>query len=116
MHYWGDDWEHWGELYSAIVYFNKMYHRITGVYPITKEKYGSMRFECTYAWIDSEQRCKVFKLLIRKMITKFPNVRAEICDDAQLILDDLYFEGWCAGIAYAANGSYWRSDKRPMGV
>lgn len=115
-HYWGDDWEHWDELYTAIDYFNKIYQRVAGKRPITKEKYGSIRFEFVSSWLKSESDAKAFKHIIRKIVTKFPNVRAEICHDAGLILDDEFFNGWCAGIAYISDGSYWRSNDRPKGV
>jgi len=116
VHEWGDDWEHWDELYNAIEYFNRVYERVTGNCPITKEKYGTMRFEMTPAWIKSDSDVRAFKHILQRMVKKFPNVTGEIFHDASHVKDDPYFEGWCSGVAYKSNGFYWVSNDRPKGV
>lgn len=115
-HCWGDGWEHWNELYKAERYFNKFYEKCTGKYPMTKEKYGTMRFEYIYLWIESEEHCRIFKEGVRRTIKKFPHVAGEVVSDASHVLNDEYFNGWCNGVSYITTGSYWSSDKRPNGV
>lgn len=116
MHYWGDDWPYWDDLYEAQEYFINLYQRCTGKYPHTKEKYGTIRFEATFIWITTDEHVRIFREAIRRTVKKFPNVAGEICSSAGHVLIDKYFTGWCAGVTFQANGSYWISDKRPRGV
>lgn len=116
MHMWNDDWKHWDDLYKAQNYFCKFYEKCTGKYAMTKEKYGTIRFEFTYMWIENAEHCRIFREGIMRTVKKFPNVAGELCSDAGHTLEDDFFSGWCAGVAFASNGSYWSSDKRPKGV
>lgn len=115
-HIWGDDWAHWDELYTAEKWMVKLYERITHKYMVTKEKYGTIRYEHAFGWLTSEEDIRIFKLVIRKAVKKFPNVAGEIVADIWLPIDDPYFEGWCAGITWVTCGSYWSSNDRPKGV
>ena len=115
-HYWGDDWEHWDELYKAEKWIVKFYEKVTGKYMITKEKYGTIRFEFEYKWITNEHEKNMFKETIRRAVKRFKNVAGEITNDAGHVLDDEFFAGWCQGISFYTTGSYWISDKRPRGV
>ena len=123
-HIWGDDWEHWDTLYKAQHWFIKLYERVTGKYPQTKEKYGTIRYEYEYLWLivtDDEgevvqDNSAYFKEIIRRTVKKFPEVAAELVADAGYMLNDEYFEGWCNGIMFVKGGSYWSSTKRPRGV
>lgn len=44
-HLWGDDWEHWNDLYKAETWIRKYVKRHSLCRIISKEKYGSIRFE-----------------------------------------------------------------------
>jgi len=116
MHNWNDNWPYWDELYRAEKFFNNLYERCTYLRPVTKEKYGTIRYGHTMSWINCQDHCRIFREVIRRTVKKFPNVAAEICDNARHVLYDDYFEGWCAGVVFKANGAYWVSDKRPNGV
>lgn len=116
MHSWGDDWPHWPDLYKAQEYFRNLYERCTGKRPITKEKYGTIRYEWVELWIKKEDHLRIFREVIRRTVKKFPKVAGEICSDAGHVLVDEYFQGWCAGVCYQANKSYWSSTERPNGV
>lgn len=116
MHNWHDSWPHWGILYNAQYYFGELYYRCTKKRPITKEKWGSIRYEFDWTWITSEKEAQVFRECLRRTIRKYPQVAAEIVLDAGHVLQDDYFEGWCNGVATLARNTYWCSDKRPNGV
>lgn len=116
MHEWGDDWPYWNTLYKAQKYFTKFYFKCAGHYPWTKEKYGTIRYEHTFGWITSHREAFIFREAIRRAVKKFPEVAAEVAEGAGHVLDDEYFFGWCSGVAYQANKSYWSSKERPNGV
>ena len=115
MHCWGDEWPWWDELYKAEKYFCDFFEKCTGKRPCTKEKYGTIRYEVTWNWIENEEHCRIYKEAIRRTITKFPKVAGEVCMDAGILRDE-YFEGWCAGVVYQSTKSFWSSTKRPKGV
>ncbi len=115
-HSWGDSWPHWDDLYKAQSYFIKLFERTAKKYPHTKEKWGTIRFEATYRWIETLEDVRLFKECIRRTIKKYPQVAGEIASNAGHVLDDEYFEGWCNGVLSLARGSYWSSTKRPNGV
>lgn len=116
MHSWGDDWPHWAALYKAQEYFADLYERCTGLRPRTKEKWGTLRYEAVYRWIENEEHARLFRECIMRTIKKYPSVAGEVCSDAAHIINDDYFNGWCSGITFQTTGSYWSSDKRPKGV
>lgn len=45
MHTWYDDWKHWDKLYEAQNFIVKYVGRRTGCYLMSKEKWGSLRYE-----------------------------------------------------------------------
>lgn len=47
MHYWGDDWfnKYGGDLYKAERYIYKYVRKTTGCIVVSKEKYGTIRYE-----------------------------------------------------------------------
>jgi len=45
-HSWGDDWEHWSDLYEAERYIAKYVRRWSRCLLISKEKYGTLRYQC----------------------------------------------------------------------
>jgi len=45
MHQWGDDWEHWDELYATEQKIRKTVWFWTRCRLISKEKYGTIRYE-----------------------------------------------------------------------
>lgn len=116
MYNWSGDWPYWDELYNAQEYFTKLYERCAKKYPHTKEKYGTIRYEYTYLWIENPEHGRLFRECIMRTVKKFPNVAGEVCSDAGLVLENDYFQGWCAGVTFHACGSYWSSNKRPRGV
>lgn len=116
MHSWGDSWEHWDTLYKAEHFLNVFYYKCTKKNMWIKEKWGTIRFEYESKWLENERDFKIFKESIRRTVKKYPEVAGEVCSSAGHVLDDPYFEGWCAGICFKANGSYWKSKDRPRGV
>jgi len=115
-HDWGDEEFDWNSLYKAQSWFVKLYEKVAGKYPMTKEKYGTIRFEYTYLWIENEHHFKMFKECVRRTVKRFPQVAGEFASDAGHVVNDEYFNGWCAGVTFLSTGSYWSSDDRPKGV
>lgn len=102
MHYWGDDWEYWGELYEAQNYIYDYVKRWSGCSLYSKEKYGTIRYEHLFVpytgiyyrgivqkywqesfivriWYKWGRRC-MFKAVI-KACEKYPNTREELLHD-----------------------------------
>ena len=44
-HIWGDDWPHWNDLYAAEDYIYKLVKLFTRCTLVSKEKYGTIRYE-----------------------------------------------------------------------
>jgi len=44
-HFWGDSWTHWEDLEKAETYIHNEVYRKTRCYLISKEKYGSIRYQ-----------------------------------------------------------------------
>ncbi len=93
-HEWGDDWPYWNELYKAEQYIVKMVYRLSLCRLSSKEKYGTIRYEflTTPVNYDNILYCYwrrygewVLKGVVRRASKKFPNVSAEILDDAEYI-------------------------------
>lgn len=116
MHSWGDEWEGWDTLYKAEKWMRTFYKKCTGKYMMSKEKWGTIRYEFTSMWIESEMDCFIFREMIRRAIKKFPTIAREIVSDAGHTLNDEYFDGWCNGVSAVTGDSYWSSKKRPNGV
>ena len=47
-HYWGDDWEHWDELYEAERFISAYVYKWSWCRLHSKEKWGELRYE--YIW------------------------------------------------------------------
>jgi len=45
IHYWGDDWPHWNELYEAGNYIHNFVYKYSRCRLVYKEKYGTLRYE-----------------------------------------------------------------------
>lgn len=45
MHSWGDDWEHWDDLYEAQIYVFNYVYKYSWVYVDMKEKWGTTRYQ-----------------------------------------------------------------------
>ena len=116
-HMWGDDWAGWLEIHKAQNWVEKFFKRCTGKTLHSKEKYGTIRYEATYLWLGNENDVKIFKRALQRAVIKFPVVAGELVSYAQTIFDDdEFFSGWCAGISWVCNKSYWSSNKRPRGI
>ena len=113
-HCWGDDWEHWAELCKAESWICKMFERIRHKHIYSKEKYGTIRYEYTWMWLENDDDWLVFKKIIRKAVRKFPNVAGEIVDDLAGLASG-YFGAWCAGVLWVTSGNCWRNNKGVKG-
>ncbi len=111
-HEWGDEWEHWDELYKAQRWMNDIFERCRKKYMHSKEKYGTIRYEYTYLWLENDEDWLTFKKIIRRAVRKFPNVAGEVVNELSSgMVADEYFHAWCAGINYYTTGSCWADVK-----
>ncbi len=112
-HEWGDDnWAHWVELYKAECWINAIFERCRKKHMHSKEKYGTIRYEYTYLWLENDEDWLTFKKIIRRAVRKFPNVAGEVVNELSSgVVADEYFQAWCAGINYYTTGSCWTGVK-----
>lgn len=105
------------DLYNAQDYMYKLYFRCTKQHMHTKEKYGTIRYEYTWSWIEGNTHASLFKRIIQRAVKKYPQAASAIVSDAGSVLNDEYFAGWCQGVHFLATGEKgWISDRRPYGV
>lgn len=85
-HTWGDAWfqAHGEELNKAMNYIYKFHKRATGKHICMKEKYGTIRYEFEWAWL---KNFPVFLEILIRATKKYPNVTAEIVEDAEFLLE-----------------------------
>lgn len=85
MHYWGDGFDFDG-LYKA----EKMIWRLSrmiGLFPLTKEKYGTIRYELLPLWGFSDNKVlrriqmHLFRLIVKATVIRFPKFKKEILED-----------------------------------
>lgn len=99
------------ELIEAQAYIAKTFKRLTGNYCYIKEKYGTLRYEHTYTWLDTAEDFIIFTKIIKKAVRKFPLAAGAIVDDLVGVMHQEYDAGWCAGVLYASGGGEWVSSK-----
>lgn len=98
-HLWGSEDVDWTMLYEAEQYITGMYRRITGRHPLTKEKYGTIRYEMLSLWIQNDKEMETFLKILLRATHKFPKVRGEILDDIIMEINphESAFCAYCAG-------------------
>lgn len=110
-HNWGDESFNWAQLYLAESYISDLYYRITKRRPITKEKYGTIRYEWMALWITNEQEFLIFMKIIKRTIRKFPTLAGEIVNDLVPVVSNPYFAAWLEGVLWASSGEQWTSNE-----
>jgi len=112
-HHWDDPSFDWNQMYKAMTWMTTFFERATGVYPHTKEKYGSIRIEATWAWLDTPERILVWCEITKRAVLKFPKVGAELCIDLSCYLDYTNngvinkYKSWFEGVCWGQCQSRW---------
>lgn len=111
-HEWGDEDFDFGGLYKAENWIVKFYRRATGKNMMTKEKYGTIRYEYTYLWLENnEQGDKFFNILYRAT-RKFPEYAGEIVSDIVPVMSDSpkldFYRGYFKAILWVKHKSEWK--------
>lgn len=114
-HNWSDDNFDFGGLYKAERWIVKFYRRATKQNMMTKEKYGTIRYEYTYLWLkNNKQRDKFFNILYRAT-RKFPDYAGEIVNDIVPYMSDSpklrYYKGYFEAILWVKHKSQWVTCK-----
>lgn len=123
MHEWGDGWPYWDMLHKAHDQIERTFRRLTGCTLISKEKYGTLRYEyilgpghslCYYDWNVSKVkraalavsgwwavRCwRILWWVIKYYAKKYPNVKHELYEDIASRADI---------VGKKIHDKYWRS-------
>lgn len=100
MHSWNDDWPYWALLYEAQSFIVKWFNRLALCHISTKEKYGTIRFECIHKNGKDVRfmrlRLFILRQIIRVACLKWPCITNEIMSDAVLFCfneryEDMYW-------------------------
>ena len=106
-HIWGDGFN-FGRLYCSQHWINTMYRRRTGKNIISKEKYGTLRFEFECMWRDSVEEHIIFLDTIRRATDKFKDIAAEIVEDVVLMCDNApWYRGYFEAILWREGKTKW---------
>jgi hypothetical protein len=102
MHWWGDEWNGWNDLTKAHNYIHRFVRRWSGCYLMSKEKYGTIRYEHIFPpygsmyyrnklhrwWLNSWIYYKwcaygkfILSIAIKRAAKKYPKVKEEILED-----------------------------------
>lgn len=80
-HQWGCPRFDWDGLYDAMEYIRDEYSSKTGVYPIMKEKYSTIRYEIETLWLLNSQDTAIFNEILQDATHKWPHLKDYILDD-----------------------------------
>lgn len=116
-HDWGDNWEHWDMLVQADRWICKFYSRLTSKRPITKEKYGTIRYEFEFMWLKNKEDTLKFCEILKRATHKFHPVASEIVCDFITVIEptdaaSAYYYGYFEGIYYGKDQGEWRTYPR----
>ncbi len=98
-HQWGDGFD-FDRLNEAGHHLSKLYERITKKPMWWKEKYGTIRYEFVYTWIETDQDAVIFDKCLRHCVKRFPDVAGELVEDMCFQWAKPELEYFYKGIAY----------------
>jgi hypothetical protein len=100
-HSWGDGFD-FQRLEEAGRYLTKAYAELSGRRMFWKEKYGTIRYECTFLWVETAQELIWFNNAARDTISHFPDMAGEIADDLTWFFPDEMeeFNQFYEGVAF----------------
>ncbi len=87
MHLWGDSWPHWDQLYKSENNINKKFEERTGLVLLSKEKYGTVRYEhivdpkTKYSFADTKDNWMILKEIVFEEIEEYPEIKDELLSD-----------------------------------
>lgn len=99
-------WHHWGgnfdfaKLNRAADRMAKVYERITKKPMVWKEKYGTVRYEFTFAWVNTVEDIEVFEKVLKWIIKKYPEIAGELIEDACWCFPDEKVCNFFNGVLY----------------
>lgn len=113
-HCWGDEdfEEGWGQLSHAQEWMSTMYRRKCGKNMMTKEKYGTIRYEYTFLWMKTTDQSILFFEIVKRAIDKFPSVAGEIVCDVVSMIDPIdiisaRYKGYFEAVLWLKSKSKW---------
>ncbi len=112
-HMWGSEFD-FNEFYKAEAWIGKFYYRLTGKWPLTKEKYGTLRLEFECMWMETGEEVKLFCEILYRACRKWPQFSAELTNDAIVSFDNVpFYSAWFKGVNWGQCHSEWRGSKKP---
>lgn len=111
-HNWSDKTFDFNGLYKAEMWIVKFYRRATGKNMRTKEKYGSIRYECDYVWTRNKKDSYKFFNILYRATRKFPEFAGEIVANAIPFMPDNpkldFYKGYFKAVLWVKHKSEWK--------
>lgn len=112
-HEWGEEDFDFHELCKAERWINKFYRRAAKKNMMSKEKYGTLRYEYMYLWLKNKKDIIIFCEILYRATLKFPEYAGEIIDDIVPVLTDnkaiTWYKGYFEAILWLKHKSRWES-------
>ena len=86
-HYWGSEFDFIG-LEKAAYDLYKLYFKLTKKSMVYKEKYGTIRYEFVYSWINTQEDFDVFNKCLKHITRKHPKYIGELVEDWVTYIDE----------------------------
>jgi hypothetical protein len=106
-HIWGDGFD-FNKLSYVIHRLAKLYKRLTNNSLVYKEKYGTIRYESIFLWIETDQEFEIFNKCLKHIIKKYPRLAGELISNWIPCMDDNYWKSFFAGILWVTCQEEWR--------
>ncbi len=113
-HDWSDDDFDFNGLYKAEAWIEKFYSRSTGLRMMTKEKYGTIRYEYTHLWCKNKKHALKWFEIARRATVRFPEYAGEIISDIVPLINVVdkptaYYKGYFEAVLWIKHKSKWES-------
>ncbi len=115
-HDWSEEDFDWSGLSDAQTWMHTMYRRRTGKSMITKEKYGTIRYEYEFLWIETKEQASIFFEVVYRATKKFPHIAGEIVSSVVYMINEVdhitgWYKGYFEAILWLEHKSKWETSK-----
>ena len=115
-HDWSEEGFDWKGLNDAQHWMHTMYRRATGKSMMTKEKYGTVRYEYTFVWLETSEQAIIFFETAYRATKKFSHLAGEIVSDLVTMIGEVnhitgWYKGYFEAILWLKHKSKWTTHK-----